>query len=166
MLKKTSIIIAAALFSVFIQSAFFGTFLPRWMAPNLCLVIVVYLGVYEATPLGAALSFFVGLLFDLSSGQLIGPWSGAFSAVFGILAQGGRRMFIDSSLTIIFIVFIASLGGSIVYLFLLSQFHLRSSDIFSMVLVGTACMTGILSPALFIILRKLLVKRTSGRYLS
>lgn len=140
-------------------------FLPVWMVPNLCLAIVVYLGVYEANITGACLAFIVGLLLDLASGTYIGPWSGAFSAVFGVLAQGGKRMFLESGPTIAIMVGLSSICGTIVYLFLLSQFHLTWGDIFSGVLFGTALLTAALSPVVFAVLRKFLVRKSQGRYI-
>lgn len=164
-LKKAAVILGASLIAMFLQSAVFGTFFPRWLVPNLCLVIVVFLGMTETTPFGAFLAFCVGLLLDLSSGQLIGPWSGACTAVFGFLAQGGKRMFLDSGPTIGFMVFLSSIAGSLVYLFLLSQFRLTWNDLFSVVLFGTAFMTALVSPAVFTLLKRVLSKRQQSRYL-
>ncbi len=164
-LGKIATILLLTLAAVFLQAAVFGTFLPRWMVPNLCLVIVVFLGIFEATFLGAVLAFFVGLSLDFSSGQLMGPWSGAFVTVFGLLSQVGRRLFVDSFLAMGFIVFTSSILGSVVYIFLLSQFKVSMSDIFSLTLFGSSLMSAASSPLVFRWLRRTIIKKTHGRYL-
>ena len=163
-MKKGAIVLVTACLCLFLQSAVFGTFLPRWMIPNLCMVLVVYLGIFEVSPLGAVLSFLVGLFVDFSSGQLIGPWSGAFSAVFGLLSQGGKGLFFDSIPTIILMAFLSSFVGSIVYLFLLYQFKISFSDVFSGVLFGSSFITALLSPLVFRGLHRMLVRKAPGRY--
>ncbi len=163
--RKAVTIVVVTLLAVFLQAAVFGTFFPRWMVPNLCLVVVVFLGIFETTILGAVLAFIVGLALDLSSGQLIGPWSGSFVTVFGVLTQFGRRLFVDSTVSIAIIVFAASVFGSIVYVFLLSQFRVSMGDIFSLTLFGSSCMAALSSPIVFGWLKRSMIKKTHGRYL-
>ena len=62
MIRPILTVLATALFFVFLQATIFGIFFPRWMIPNLCLVIVIFLGVYQSTGLGALLAFLVGIL--------------------------------------------------------------------------------------------------------
>lgn len=162
MIKQVFIILLIALTSVFLQATVFGTFFPRFMIPNLCLSIVLFISIFEANLLGAVLSFFVGLFLDLSSGALVGPWSGAFVALFGLLSQGGRKLFIDSVLTIFIISFFAGLFSQIVYLFLLSQFKFDWAQLFSLTYIGTALISAVCSPTMFSILRKLYPKSSYG----
>lgn len=162
---KVFTIVLVTLLAVFLQAAVFGTFFPRWMVPNLCIVIVVFLGIFESTMLGAALAFMVGLALDLSSGQLVGPWSGASVTVFGLLAQFGRRLFVDSTIAIGIVVFVSCMVGSVVYLFLLSQFRVEFGDIFSLTMLGSSLMGALASPLVFSTLRRFLVKKSHGRYL-
>lgn len=161
MIRHTLTVLATALFFVFLQATIFGTFFPRWMIPNLCLVIVLYLGVYQSTALGALLAFLVGILLDLSSGQLLGPWGAAFVAIFGLLSQGGKKLFIDSSLTVVAVTFVAAIVGQVIYLLLLSQFAFSWRDFFSSSMFGAAISTALIAPACFAILRSGLLRKPS-----
>ena len=162
MLRQSLTIIAFALFCVFLQATIFGTFLPRWMIPNLCLVIVIFLAVFEVNAMGALLAFLVGILFDLSSGQLLGPWSGALVCVYGIISQGGRKLFLDSWITIAGVTFVASIIAQAVYLFLLSQFKFSFGDLISATMHGSAFITALLAPPFFMLLRGSVHKKNSN----
>ena len=166
MLRQTLTIISIALFCVFMQATIFGTFLPRSMIPNLCLVVVIFLGSVEVSFLGALLAFLVGLLLDLSSGQLLGPWSGAFAAIFGLLSQGGKKLFLDSWLTIGLVTFLCSFVSQVIYLFLLSSFRFSWSDIFSWTMCGTSLVTAACAPFFFLLLKEVVDRRShrSTRY--
>jgi cell shape-determining protein MreD len=136
------------------------------MIPNLCLIVVIFLGACEVNLLGAVLAFMVGLLLDLSSGQLIGPWSGAFAALFGVLSQGGRKLFLDSWLTIGLVTFVSGFFCQVIYLFLLSSFRFSWSDIFSWTMFGTSFVTAILAPGFFLLLKGVIDRRSAGtRYI-
>ena len=164
MFRQTLTILSVALFCVFLQATIFGTFLPRTMIPNLCLVVVLFLGAREVTILGATLAFMVGLLLDLSSGQLLGPWSGTFVALYGFISQGGKKLFLDSWITVGLVTFFSGIIGQIIYLFLLSSFQFSLSDIFSWTMFGTSLVTALLAPPFFLLLTSVVEKKTGNRY--
>jgi rod shape-determining protein MreD len=165
-IKQSIFILLVALLSVFIQATFFGTFFPRWLIPNLCMTIIIFLGIFEANPGGALLAFLVGCFLDMASAPLIGPWAGSFVVIFGFLAQGGRRLFVDSSLTILVITGISSFVSQIIYFFLLSQFSFNWGQLISWTLIGSSLFTAILSPFLFKFLKSYYPrKNTVGRFI-
>ncbi len=162
-MKKSIIIILIGFLSIIIEGMFgylLGSF--NSIAPNLTLIIVVYLGFYEANPLGALLAFILGLEVDLTSGILIGPWAGVFTLVFGILSGLSQRIFIDSPLSASVAIFVSSMIGNLLYLL---TTHLSGTAYSRPILhiMLEAISTAIVAPILFKFLSKKLFKRIKNR---
>jgi rod shape-determining protein MreD len=73
--------------------------------PQFLVIFVVYLSFAEANSFGCVTSFVVGLLLDLCSAVLLGPWAGSFVVIFCVLSLLSRRLFIDSWLAAMVITF-------------------------------------------------------------
>lgn len=84
------------LFFVFLQQGVFGMLLPAAAVPNLFVGFVLYLAFFHPSGQGAFLSFLLGLLFDVSSGGLLGPWASVFVLSYGVLALISDRIFIEA----------------------------------------------------------------------
>jgi len=152
-LKKIFFILLIAIVALLVQGGF-KLVTNSFPARNLFLIIVVYLGFFEVSLLGAVLAFFVGLLIDLSGGVLIGPAAGAACLTYGLLAALSGRIFIESSAAIgVAVMFSALLNGSIVIL-ISSQF---APGIFGFAwrLLGEALLSALFAPLIFPLLRKL-----------
>lgn len=162
-MKKSLIIIILGFVSILIES-FLHFFLGSAsdVVPNFTLMIVVYLGFYEATPLGALLSFILGLELDLSSGILIGPWAGVFTLIFGSLAVLSQRIFIDSALSASVAIFVANMIGSGLYLIVTYSSGSSNARTFWEIVIE-AVATAVVAPILFSLLNKKIIKKLNSR---
>ena len=151
--------LALALLGLLIQGALLRFILPDFTIPNLVLVLVVFLGFFEASPLGAVLAFVIGLGADLCSGVAIGPTAGAYSAVFGVIVALSARLFVDSALAIGISVFLSSIVGNLVFLLLGYHFSLTVGSGASAI-VWEAILSAGIAPVLFPFLKRVLL---SGR---
>ena len=128
------------------------------IVPNLLIPVVVFLAFYEVTPTGALYAFLLGIEFDLFSGAHLGPWGGASVLLFGVIACGAQRIFIESVLAVIMTVFLSSLGASGVYLLFTLQPKVPLAS-YLLQMVMEALLTSLLAPLIFFVLRKFLYGR-------
>ena len=98
--RKFTLILLLGLIALLIPGTIFKTLLPQFIAPNLLVILLVYLAFYEGNALGAVVAFCLGLQLDLCSGLLIGPWGGGYVAVFCFLVLCSQRIFIESPLVV------------------------------------------------------------------
>lgn len=155
-MRKFSFVLLMVLAAMFLQGAVLKFAFPTMTIPNLFLVLVVFIGFFEPSTLGALLAFMVGLLFDLFSRGLLGPHASAYVVVFGIVAALSQRIFVDSRLAVFLTVLLASLIGNVVYLIVLSEF-VQVESLVTMLLRGAlweAFLTALLAPFLFVLLRR------------
>ena len=141
-----------------LQGSVLHGFMPAYLIPNFLLVLVVFLGFYEVSTLGVFLAFLAGLLFDLFSGSLIGPWAGSFVFVYALLAIFAQRLFIHSVSTVIISVFFANVIATGLYLALLYQFQPIRGGLLSVSLIESL-VSALVAPPLFALYRALLLGR-------
>ena len=147
-----------SLLALLVQGSLLRFVLPDFTIPNLVLILVVFLGFFEVSPLGAVLVFLIGITSDLCSGVSIGPLAGAYSTVFGIIVALSTRLFVESVVAVGISVFLSSIVASVVYLLLSSYFSFGSGHTLSGIL-WEALITACVAPALFPFLKRLLIPR-------
>lgn len=159
--RRSLLVVILGLIAIFMQGTVFRVIGSDWVVPNLLIIIVVFLGFYEASVRGATLAFLLGLELDFANGLLVGPWAGAFVVSFGILAGLSQRIFVESPLAAVIAVFGCSIVGHIVYFTLVYEFHPAVTIVvpFS---VAEAVLNAVLAPFVFGILRAVLLPRTRG----
>ncbi len=113
MRKKIFTTFILGLIAILFVSTVFKPFLPNMVAPNLTVIILVYLAFFEASALGAFLSFMLGLELDLCSAGLLGPWAGVYALTFLLLYITSRRIFVESFLVLMVATFVASFTTTI-----------------------------------------------------
>ena len=144
-LKRIAVPIVLALLAVFVQSSILRVWLPDSFIPVLAVILVVHLGFHEVSLLGAWLAFVTGLVFDSSSGTMLGPWATACVGLYGILSSVSRRVFLDSIVSAIIISAFSAIFALLVYLLLVTQF--RPALGFSILaLSGGAFATALVAP--------------------
>jgi len=156
--KKAGVAIVLALFVLLVQGTLLRSFLPGFLIPNLMIVLVTFIALNDDSVSGALVAFFCGLLLDLNSGLLLGPWSAACILIFGVLTTLQQRLFVESALALAVVVSVASLAASAVVGLLLWQFTGPEARIIPLIL-SEALMSALVSPILFPILRRWLVSR-------
>ncbi|RMG43370.1 MAG: rod shape-determining protein MreD [Candidatus Dadabacteria bacterium] len=115
-------VILLGLAAIFVQATLFKALLPAFPAPNLALLLVIYLAFKSSDVLGAFLAFLLGLEVDLYSGVLLGPWAGSFVTVYSIYALVARRLFVESYITSTLAAVVATCLATLVYFLLIWSF--------------------------------------------
>lgn len=149
--------IAVILAALFLQSTALKFLLPYHLVPNFCLIFLVFLAFYEVSVIGAVLSFIIGIVFDVSAGVLLGPWSAAFTASYCVLILLSRRIFVDSFPAAMLVVFISALFSTAIYTGLLYQFQPATFDVYE--LLTEAAVTAAVSPFVLGFFQRLLVQK-------
>jgi rod shape-determining protein MreD len=106
--RRTLAIAIAGIASMLLQTTVFPVLLPASLAPNLLLVLVVYLGVHQFGAPGAIGAFLLGYFLDTFSGTLLGLHAFAFTAVYLGVHQIARVLWTDAGLPAVLIVFVAA----------------------------------------------------------
>ncbi|MCB0329424.1 MAG: rod shape-determining protein MreD [Bdellovibrionales bacterium] len=129
--------------------------LPRAFVPEFALLYVVFISFYVASSYGTFLAFLCGLIVDISSGQLLGPWAGAFVLSYGAVSLISDRIYVESGFSLVFVTILLTLFSHTVYL-LISVDPL--TQLFSdwMVIVGKSFTTAFIAPLFFPLLRWML----------
>lgn len=154
--------IIAGLFILLLQSAVFNTFLPEHWVPNICLIFIVFLAFNEVSVAGAFLPFIIGLEFDFSTGVIVGPWAGAFTATYTILSLISKRVFLDSSVAGFVFVFVSAFIANLIYLGLLYQFGEGGGEIIHNTVNSFA--TALVAPVFLSLFHWLFIRRWSVFY--
>lgn len=166
-IRKSVIVLVLGFIAVFVQGTLLRGSFPSMVVPDLVCILVVFLSFYEPGLLGAFLAFLVGLQFDLASGVLLGPRAGSSVAVFGFLSSLSQRIFVESGTAMMFAVFISTIVNFAVYMILVVEFrHTQEvvvSDFFRLSVLGEATLSALITPLIFLVLRRLFSARpTSG----
>jgi rod shape-determining protein MreD len=158
-MKRILVLFGLTILGLYLQTLV-GFYLPSldYLRPNLLCILVVFVALHEPTAAGAFLAFFVGTLFDLASGSVIGPWAGAFVLVFGLLSAVTQQLFVQSILTVVAAVFFSSVLGTLSYQLLSFEMVSPSHRSFWGVLVE-ATVTAAIAPLVFGVLRKFFGRR-------
>ena len=157
-MKQAVLIILCGLAAALIQGALLYVGVPSYLLPQLVLILVIYLGFHEVSLLGAFSAFALGLLMDFASAVLVGPWAGAFVAVYGALSVGSQRLFVESSIVMIVTAFCASLCADFIFLGLAYEFQ-PSGASYLMEAIGQAFATAMVAPVVMPIFSKVLRRK-------
>jgi rod shape-determining protein MreD len=130
--------------------------------PQFLVVFVVYLSFAEANAFGCVMSFIVGLLLDLSSAVLVGPWAGSFVVIFCVLALLSRRLFIDSGIAAMVITFASVVCGNILFSLFGDEYPVLTWEYPQRVL-GQALSTALVAPLVLSFLSRRW-RRANGAY--
>lgn len=160
--KRLLLLLLLSTIVLWLQGNLFRSLLPfESFTPNLTVVLIAFLGFYDVTVLGACFAFLLGLQLDLFSGIRIGPWAGAYVALYGMIACFGQRMFIESRVAVIFSVFVASLGANALYLSVLAELKASVWSVLGEVLLDAAC-AALCAPLIFFVLKRLFTRTGSS----
>jgi len=155
------VVLALGLLAIFLESVLLWSAVPSYVSPHLLIILVAYLAFFEVGIAGSITAFSLGLLMDLSSAFLLGPWAGACVAVYGCLAVLSHRLFIESSLVALVVGFAGSFGADILYHVISYEF--RPAGVHFLVeALPRAAITAVLAPLLFSLFRKVLFTKSQS----
>ncbi|MBX7138484.1 MAG: rod shape-determining protein MreD [Oligoflexia bacterium] len=144
--------------AVILQGSVLKSVFPDWPTPGFLISIVAFLSFYEVTPLGAVLAFLLGLELDISTGVFLGPWAGAYVVTFVVFSSLSQRIFVESGLSAMVIVFISSLLSNLVFVLLMLEFKSYGWEMIWTALFE-ALLSALFAPLVLKLLRVLLLRR-------
>ncbi len=159
---EISMVLTLSLFCVFIQGSVLGLLLPSFVIPDLLIVLIVYLAFFEAGAWGAVLVFFAGIILDLSTGLLLGPWAASYVVVYAILTSLSQHIFVNSFLAAFLSVFASRIIASSVYFLIVKGFLAGASGDISISL-SHALVSGLCAPILLSSYKKIFARVHSDR---
>lgn len=169
-LRKVLVFIVVGILLLSVQSAL-RSLIPSFshFCPNLVLVLVVYLALYEGHPSAPFLAFFLGLLIDCSTGVVLGPWAGASVAVFLLLSSVSQGIFLDNFFSIAVLAFVTSIVGAFAYA-ALNYKAMTINGVFFLGMFGESFATALFAPLIFSLMerveRRLGLRRVQTRFSS
>jgi rod shape-determining protein MreD len=106
---------AALLVATILQAALAPHLAVFGVVPNLLLLVVVTLALFEGPIAGTVAGFVAGLLLDLLGTAVIGPWALVLSVVGYVAGTLGSSMFAEGWLLPVTVVFVTSLMAEFSY---------------------------------------------------
>ena len=107
-MRRVFAIAVAGILAMLLQTAVFPVLVPAGLAPNLVLVLVVYLGVHQFGAWGALGAFLLGYFLDTFSGTLLGLHAFAFTALYLAVHHVARLLWTEGGVPAMLIVFAAA----------------------------------------------------------
>jgi|GEM_PF-1440065 len=147
--------ICMSVIALVIESVLLPIGLPVELVPEIVLIFVMYLSFFQTNAFGAFLAFLCGLLVDMSSGHLLGPWAGAYVLAFGLVAIISDRVFVESRTSLSVIAGVLTLLTHIAYLLISMDPFSHILDA-SVLLIGKAITTAFVAPLFFPLIRRML----------
>lgn len=155
-MKNFIVYLVFALLFLVIENTLLHLFFPSLLIPDVILIMVFYLGFNNRSTLGVLTAFSLGYLTDVFSAGLIGVSSFTLVVVFTITFMLARLLSLNSMLIKIGgTIFMSILKGILTYLI----FRFLNQNIPFYIIFPAAISTGITSPFIFALLKKV-EKRT------
>jgi rod shape-determining protein MreD len=154
--RSFTIFFLVAVSGLIIQSSF-KFYLPalRYFCPQLLFILVVFLSFQDSSAKGVLCSFFLGLVLDISSGMVIGPWAGAYTVSYTAVALLSQGIFADSAFAVIVSTFVSYLISGLIFVLLSFSFTGGSTSAMLGILIE-AFTTALVAPLVFPLLKVLL----------
>jgi len=118
--RRAFAIAVAAVLAMLLQTTVFPVLVPAGLAPNLLLVLVVYLGVRRFGAWGACGAFLLGYFLDTFSGTLLGLHAFAFTTIYLGVHHVARFLWTEGGLPAVLIVFAAACAHALLALAVMS----------------------------------------------
>lgn len=157
MIPTYLIYIVFALLGLILQSSLLQHLIPLGLVPNIIVILIVHFAFFgrrNSGPLGA---FILGLLFDLfGSHLLIGPYASSAVLVYLGVTSVSKRLYMESTMTFVLVVFCAAYCNSVIASVIMSQF-IPVESVWSVAIRYApfeALGSAILSPIIFSLLRR------------
>jgi len=122
MLKHIGVIIILTLIGIVVQASFIHALSPAAVAPDIFVVLSVYLALQHRTPKGAVCAFFLGVVADFASGQFLGPNAAGCVAAFFVAGTISERVYVERGLAMVLTVALAAIAKSLTFVTMLAFF--------------------------------------------
>lgn len=150
-MRSALIIAAVACIGLLLQSTVLQGFAIGRIVPDVLLVLCVYLGLNQHTVAGSFGAFALGYLEDAASGSPAGLNACGMLVVFVIVYLTCRRLWVDNVVSMVVLVFLATLMKSTVVVLLLAAFVSVRTEWSSLpgLLLTQAALTAAAAPPVF-----------------
>lgn len=160
-MKRFVIYFALALLFLVIESTLLRILLPSLLIPDIILIMVFYIGFNNRSASGALTAFTLGYLADVFSAGVIGTSSFTLVFVFILASLSAKVISLDNALIEIGgTIFMSILKGILTYIVLGFLNH----EIPFYIIFPTAVSTGIASPVIFNLLKRIELKTKAADY--
>ncbi|KJS18128.1 MAG: rod shape-determining protein MreD [Peptococcaceae bacterium BRH_c4b] len=141
-------LVAMIVVSLIVQSAFLDSFHIWGIKPDLVLVLVVYNAFLRGHREGAFVGFCGGMIQDIYTGSYIGLNALSYMTVGYLVGMTEAKLYKDSSLIMMALVWFASAGEQFLYYLLMTYTGVTISPLVALVrvIVPTAAYTALLVP--------------------
>ena len=119
-MRSFAALAATAIVAMVLQTTVFPSIPALPVAPDLMLVLAVYLGVFHRNMGGALGAFLLGYFLDAFSGVRLGVNAFAFTLVFAGVQLVARSIWVQGSVPVIVVVFVAGCVRGVVMLSILT----------------------------------------------
>lgn len=153
MIAKACALFGIGLLLVIFQGLVQSFGVPAWLIPQGLVACVMFVAFFECSVAGAFAAFGLGLLLDLTSATLLGPWAGAFVCVYALVAFISQRLFVESALVAMVVSATCTVLAGCIYLVLAFEYQSISLEDLA-TLLGQAAATAAITPAIVRVLRR------------
>ena len=109
MIKELIAYLVAGLVGLILQGSLLKIIIPYQAVPNVVLILIVHLSFFRQRNDGPLFAFLLGLLFDVfGSHMLLGPYAAASVVIYLCVTSISKRLYIESIMTLIFVVIVAT----------------------------------------------------------
>ena len=119
-MRSFAALAATAIVAMVLQTTVFPTVPVLPVAPDLMLVLAVYLGVFHRNMGGALGAFLLGYFMDAFSGVRLGVNAFAFTLVFAGVQLVARSIWVQGSVPVMAVVFVAGCARGLVLMAVLA----------------------------------------------
>lgn len=122
MIRTALLFVIAYFIGLFIQATLLHSIFPDVIAPDVLLMLVVFLGLRTRTPGGAVGAFLIGLGGDFASAKFLGPFAAGSVAAFLVTTFVANHLFSEKGFTVAVTAFIASISKNLAAATVISLF--------------------------------------------
>jgi rod shape-determining protein MreD len=157
-MKRVLFSLLIGIFFLTLQATLLPSLPIQRIRPDIVLILVLYWGLSASLISGGILSFFLGFLMDLFSGNSFGLYTFSRSLLFFLTRLFKGRFYLESVLSQFLFVFLLALFEGLLILALLSALNPSPlgnlTSLFFSFFFPQSCLTGLISPLLFLLLNK------------
>lgn len=155
--KTILLFFIAFIFGIFIQATLLHSVLPDIVAPDLLMILSVFLGLRARNSTGAVGAFIIGLGADFASAKFLGPSAAGSVVAFAATVFVANHFFSEKWFTVLLTTLIASFAKILTQALVLAAF--TEIDLFQFRFLSTALLESFLTAICAPIVIKLLAPR-------
>jgi len=155
-MKKWVIFLLLPLLALILQSTLLNYIPSGRFKPNIILMIVIYMGLFQPSLMGASVVFFAGFLTDIFSGSIFGTNIFLNLLVYSVSSLFSEKFYLLGIPLGMFFVFLLSAFHSsalIVILYMAGRISFINEGII-LTLISQSILTALISPVIFLLFNK------------